>query len=109
MTQCAVWFMRYGSADYELCDDETEAASYAYHLAESGDGALLGVQFADGRTIAADHWEAPGRYAEEVKRAEAQRPTPPPPAMRKVRDPFSKQLTEVLARDPSWLGEQLGS
>lgn len=102
--ECAVWFMRHGSPDYELCDNEHDAAGFVYYMAESGSGVLSGIQFADGRIIKADDWDGPERYAEELDRDKAARPPSPPPETRTVHDPFSRQDAEVFTKDPSWVG-----
>jgi len=110
-SECAVWYMRHYSAYYELCEDEQQAVSYAYALVDAGEGAVLGVQFADGRLVERDEWQALADYQNErysawrdsVRAAEA---LPPPPPPRQVRDPFEGHEASVDAGDPDWLGAQ---
>lgn len=96
------------SVDYELCADEQEAVSYAYQLAESEQGAVSGVQFADGRLIERDEWQALHDYEEERYRAwrdSANRePSTPSPPTRRVRSPFGDQPVSAPADAPDWLG-----
>lgn len=103
--ECAVWYDGRGGIDYDLCDDETEAASVAAGLYESDDApTILGVQFADGRLVKADQWEAftQAKKAQAAMWAEAY--ARPRPAMRTVRDPFTGEAVDVEADEPGWLG-----
>lgn len=104
--QCAVWYMRYGSVGYELCDDEREAAGFAYELEDSGNGSVTGVQFADGRVVKRDDWQALASYEEELERSASERAAnaPPPPPTRNIRDPFYGQSVSADVDDPDWLG-----
>lgn len=108
--QCAVWYMHYGSARVVLFANEREAAGFAYELADSGSGAVTGVQFADGRLVKRDDWQALDDYEDEVLRSASARAAnaPPPPPTRKVRDPFDGQSVSVDADDPAWLGVRDG-
>jgi hypothetical protein len=103
--ECAVWYMRYGTAYYELWISEAQAVSYAYSLADSEEGAVLGVQFADGRLIKREDWQALAEHEQERMRAlYAQPSTPRPPPRRPTRDPFDGHQAHVDADDPGWLG-----
>lgn len=108
MTECAVWYMRYGGANYELCDSEEDAVRYAYALAESEEGSVMGVQFADGRLVERDQWQALTDYVEqrwrEWRDSESKRSAAPPPPSRRVRDPFDGQQVAADADVPDWLG-----
>jgi hypothetical protein len=107
---CAVWYYRHHVVYYEVCDDETKAVSYASYLNEHDEGAVAGVQFADGRFVERDGWTALDEYEREqterwraAAKAEAQNPTPP--RGRDVRLPWDTSDTAyVEAGDPAWLG-----
>ena len=104
---CALWYSSYHSPYYEICDDEREAAGRAWGIADSGTGAVLGVQFPDGRLIEADAWpllEQVTREYEEAGRGERQRPRGQPP-QRKIRDPFRHWELSVDASEPGWVGQ----
>jgi hypothetical protein len=108
---CAVWYYRHHVVYYELCGDEDEAVSYANSLSEHGEGATVGVQFADGRFVERDDWTALDDYEREQAarwRAEyeAERLNPPPPRLtRSVHPPWDTKDTAVVEPgDPAWLG-----
>jgi hypothetical protein len=106
--QCAVWYMRYGASSYELCDDEREAVRFAHALEEAEDGVTSGVQFADGRLIERDVWQALADYAEkryrEWRDAVSSEHVASPAPTRQAQDPFDGQSVSVDAGDPDWLG-----
>ena len=54
----AVWIMRYGSPDYELCETEEAAASFAAYAMDDGQCAVLGAQFPDGHAVRREDWDA---------------------------------------------------
>jgi hypothetical protein len=107
----ALWYMRYHSPGYWLCEDEEEAASMALGMEDAGNGVALGVQFPDGRTIARGDWpayaEAQRRQDEAERRAWAEQEAAPPRPMREIKDPFGGRALKVESDEPSWLG-QLG-
>ena len=104
----ALWWMRYNSPDYELYETEREAADFGSYLEDEGDGVVLGVQFADGRTIARAGWreyrEARARRRDEDARRRAQEATRAPVPMREARDPFTGTAVKIEVSEPSWLG-----
>lgn len=105
---CAVWYMRYFRPEYELCADEKEAAEYAVAVFDGGSGSILGVQFADGRTIPVNDWnffdETMKRLdAENEARIAAQKAVVPPPA-REALDPFNGEPLKIELDEPAWLG-----
>jgi hypothetical protein len=105
--RCAVWYMRHGSAHYELCRDEQQAVRYAYNLADSEERSVSGVQFSDGRLIECGDWQALADYGTERYNAwrDAMKKDPPPPAPnRTVKSPFGGQPASADADDPGWLG-----
>ena len=111
--KCAVWYHRYGSIYVELHDDEQSAARWAVDLAESEEGAVRGVQYADGRFVDRESWDA--HKQEEQRRwdqlseemAEEWRNPPPRPAKRPVQTPWDTTKTvEILASSPPWVGAQ---
>lgn len=98
--QCAVWYMRYGGAAYELCDDEQSAVQFAYALADQEEGAVSGVQFADGRLVERDDWQALSDYEDERYRAwrdsVANAPVVSTPSTRRAFDPFGGNLADAV-------------
>jgi hypothetical protein len=102
----AVWFLRYNRPDYDLMDDEDSAARLAVAIEEEGNGSILGVQFADGRTHKADQWralhDARRRSQEFWKERQANPPAPRP--TRKARDPFMGKDLDIEISEPGWLG-----
>ena len=103
---CALWYDRgYGRIDYDLEDGEAEAARWAVVLEDSDEpAAILGVQFADGRTIPATHWGALAEAREQARQEEANRPVPPPIPTHTMRDPFRGDEVEVEDESPAWVG-----
>ena len=114
----ALWYWQYGSLTYSLHADEEAAAWSALGLDESGEAAVAGVQFADGRVIerplgvvglGTDWWPAykaveDRRYEEFCKRQREYEQRPPRPT-RQIRDPFGlDQTVTVDANEPEWLG-----
>jgi hypothetical protein len=106
--RCAVWYMRYGASSYELCEDEREAIHFAYALEDAENGVVGGVQFADGRLIEREAWQALADYREqryrEWRATEASASSASPTPTRQARDPFGGQSVSVDAGDPGWLG-----
>lgn len=102
----ALWYSRYMSPGYELCDSEEEAAGLAWGMEDSGGAAVLGVQFSDGRTIERENWpvfEAVRERFEQAEREAQDKPRPPVP-VRKAVDPFRGRAIEIKASEPEWLG-----
>ena len=104
----ALWWVHYNSPDYELYETEQEAADYGTYLEDDGQGAVLGVQFADGRTIARRDWaayrEAKQRHRDEFARRAAERESAPPVPVRDAKDPFEGLPVKIEEGEPSWLG-----
>jgi hypothetical protein len=104
----ALWYSRYHSPGYALCDSEEEAAGLAWGMEDSGGAAVLGVQFADGRTIERESWPVFEVVRERYEQAEGEardKPRPPVP-VRKAVDPFCGRAIEIKASESSWLGKQ---
>jgi hypothetical protein len=101
--------MRYGSHQYELFDTEAEAARRAVGIGDSGEAAVIGIQFADGRLINRDDWQAykdadGEAYKAMIERSREER-RHPRRVTRKIRDPFSSVEVSVYADEaPEWLG-----
>ena len=103
---CAVWFIDdFGRTDYELFESSEVAARSA--VAYEYNGTVLGLQNADGSTVAADDWP---EFADEMRRwrdAEQGRHEnqPPPPRTRPARDPFRGNNVEIEEAEPGRLGQ----
>lgn len=100
---CAVWYMRYGSMKCYLADDEDRAASFGARLEDLEEGAVVGVQFQDGRLVQREEWPA----YQAARDRSIYPPLPdcaPPPPTRRVQDPFVGRVVEVDADSPQWLG-----
>lgn len=106
----ALWYSRYMSPGYELCDSEEEAAGLAWGMEDSGGAAVLGVQFSDGRTIERENWPALEAVQERFEQAEreARDKLRPPVPEREVLDPFRGRALKIRASEPEWLGRQPG-
>jgi hypothetical protein len=105
---CALWYERFGQTRYDLFDNEQGAAGYACYLTYEGQGAPIGVQFADGRTLRVVEWPAFAERSaawEESERAETARAVEPRPT-RAVQSPFSDVVVDVETGAPEWLGRQ---
>ena len=105
--ECAVWYWRHGCINYELCESEQAAAAWAYNLDDTEEGSVAGVQFADGRLIKRDDWQALRFYEAEQERARRVRPAVRvnPRASRMVLDPFTRERVVVDHDAPAWLGQ----
>ena len=105
----ALWYFRYGAPDYDLFDDEDAAADAAVSGEDYGQFSVSGVQFADGRLVRKEDWDA-YKQAEQQRDADYQRrraeaEVAPPVPQREIRDPFSGKTLETDADEPSWLGK----
>lgn len=56
--QCMLWYMRYHSPGYEMCDDERQAVNLAFGMTEMETANPIGVQYSDGRFVDRDDWAA---------------------------------------------------
>jgi hypothetical protein len=107
--KCALWYDScIGGVDYDLEDSETDAADYAVALENSDTPAdILGIQFPDGRTVAANQWaalvEARERATQRWRERMANPPAPTP--TRTVHDPFRGEQVEVETGEPDWIGQ----
>lgn len=104
---CAVWYWRYYNILVELCENEEEAASFAAHLDNSGNGSVQGIQYSNGEFLDRNQWEA---YREENKRVESSyRENTPTPmqATTTVNVPFgeTERVIKVYGNVPEWLGK----
>jgi hypothetical protein len=103
----AVWTVRYHIPYVEVFDNERDAADYAAAIADSGNAAVVGVQFPDGRTTPIHRWEA---YAEAEYRLsasqeeQAAQAAAHPPSKRRVQAPFGLGDAMVDPGDPDWVG-----
>jgi hypothetical protein len=104
--EVALWYWRYHSMDYSLWDDEEEAAGIAAAMEEDGGGVPAGIQFPDGRTVAANGWPALDAARARREQAWAERMARPekPRPKRKITAPFGGGQIEIDAREPGWLG-----
>jgi hypothetical protein len=105
---CAVWYWVHGGIYVELCDTEEEAVWFALSLADSGNGAVAGVQHKDGSYVDRDAWAA--IEEEDNRRMEAcleeLRTAPPQPQPTRVAPPFDAKgaTAPVHGLVPGWLG-----
>lgn len=105
----AVWMDHWHSPHVQVCDSEEKAADFAALVDDNGESTVVGVQFADGRTVPVEQWTA-FREAQERRRAawkarvEAEATNPPP--VRVVVAPFGLGSVELDPDEPDWLGEQ---
>jgi len=111
-TGCVLWVIRNGHADYELCDDEAEAANMAaFYECGGSDNVydVLGVQFRDGRTVIAATWPAMADAVRAQRAADQERRDNPPPPLptKKIRDPFTAELIDADTDAPAWVGAPL--
>lgn len=108
MSDCALWYMRYYHAYYDLCASEEEAATDGVAMEDAEAGVVLGVQFPDGRIVKRGDWEAfheaRRRWDESWRAAEEQRKATPPPPSRKIKDPFEGREVSAPLDAPGWLG-----
>lgn len=106
---CALWYMRYGAPNYEIFDDEHEAAERALSFDETDEGSALGVQYEDGSTLDWDDWnaltEARKHREDEIQRRRAEAAASLEPVTRQIRDPFTGYLLRIDDREPDWLGD----
>lgn len=104
----ALWYARHHSPGYGLCDSEEEAAELGAGMADSGGASVLGVQFADGRTIERDSWPAFEAAQERFRQAEQEARDKPRPAVpeREALDPFGGRMLRIRVSEPAWLGRQ---
>ncbi len=105
MTKCALWYWRYHSPSYELCEDEAEAASMAVSIEDADDGSVVGVQFPDGRIVKVGDWDAYRAEEERRSREWRSRSAVPPTPTRTIREPFTGQTLTVDTDEPPWLGQ----
>lgn len=106
---CAVWYWCYKSVYYELFETEQDAATYAWALEDSGNGAVAGIQFSDGMYIDRDNW---AEYAAEGVRQDArwkqqheEQKVQPKPELRRINTPVEDGgIISVPVTEPAWLG-----
>ena len=106
MSEVALWYWRHGSIDYDLCDNEEDAASMAVHMGDYGEASVEGVQFPDGRVVKIAKWPA---FAEAVRQqrqreAEQRAAAAVPRPQRTITAPFGGRKIEIDADEPDWLG-----
>jgi hypothetical protein len=102
-SEVALWYKRYRIMDYSLWDSEEEAAGIAAAMAADGQAVPKGIQFPDGRTIAAEDWPAYEAARERRERYEAEY-VPEVRPQRKITAPFGGGTISIDAREPEWLG-----
>jgi hypothetical protein len=90
--------------DYSLWDSEEEAAGIAAAMEADGGGDTAGIQFPDGRTVAAGDWPALAEARTRRGRAEDEYLRREPPPQRKITAPFGGGTISIDAREPEWLG-----
>jgi len=103
--QVAAWRLHLGVADYDLEDDEAAAAHTAALAAVYSDDTVLGAQFADGRIIPAEQWDAYQQELTAVRERRAERSTAPPLPTRDIRDPFTRRYMRIEETEPAWVGQ----
>ena len=104
---CALWYWRHNTITYDVFDTEAEAASMAVYFKDDAQGVPIGVQFANGRTIRYQDWDAyraARQQADEDCRQRLANPAEPRPT-RTVLDPFEGKEVTIEADEPSWLGK----
>lgn len=107
---CAVWYLDdHGQINYDVFPDEPDAANCA--VGYDGDGSVLGLQWADGTTVARRDWTAfADAKRREAEQWEERRNNPPEPTpTRRTYDPFKGIAIDVETSEPEWLGERRGS
>lgn len=100
-SQCALWFMRWGNPEVEICRDENEAVVIAMELEDDNDGIPSGIQYADGRCVRIEDVEA---YQDQHREVD-QRQEAAELEMETVTDPFSGRPAPVAEKVPAWLLE----
>lgn len=109
-TRIALWTMVYNVIHVEMWDTEKQAAEVAVDMWLEGSGVVLGVQFADGRTVALSDWFL---FKEELDRTEKALQeslrahlASPKPEVRSVKCPFVTNRSAMTTDDiPDWVGE----
>jgi hypothetical protein len=108
--ECALWYWYHGSIQYELCDDEEEAARSAVWMTNDESGSPAGVQRSDGTYTPREEWEAykieDQRQWDSMMKRVREDQANPKPATRTIYPPFSDQRVTVLADAPGWLGRR---
>lgn len=103
----AVWMDHWHSPQVEVCDSEEKAANFAVGVEDNGELTVVGIQFADGRTVPVEQWAA-FREARERRRAlwkaHVEAEAANPPRVREVVAPFGLGTVEVDPDEPDWLG-----
>ena len=74
------------------------------HGADNGGASPAGVQFLDGRVIAAEDWQALAEARERLWRAQSEPVRGSPRPQRKITAPFGGGTIEIDANEPAWLG-----
>lgn len=104
-----LWVSAIGGIDFELCDDEDEAAELAVFYEDCGSDTVYkvhGVQFPDGRVVPLGLWDAfaaaliAQREKEKARRAE---PTPVRPT-KQIVCPFTGEQATTDLDTPDWIG-----
>lgn len=103
---CAVWFWRNFIMEYEIFDHEIDAARYAVALLENEEGAPVGLQYSDGRTVKVENWRAYEEAEKVYNAARNSRPPMAPPSTRIILNPFDGSPKRVDAGQPKWLGKE---
>lgn len=103
MTGCALWYRNYGTLRYDLYGSEEEAAASAVYMMDTGNCAVTGVSFPDGRAVKREDWQAYADAEERIFAAEAAAPPYEPPPSKTISSPFGE--ARVPPDAPAWLGE----
>lgn len=111
---CAVWYWSHHSIHAAMFEEEEKAVRFTFSLEDNDEGAVSGVQFADGSFVGRHSWPAAlkeerrrhERWNEEIRR-ERENPSPKPVTY-SVSPPFACQgrTATVQGTVPSWLGAQ---
>lgn len=109
-----LWTSTGHGVDFELCDDEAEAADLGAFLESGGSDdvyEVLGVQFSSGRVVPAKLWLAltEAIRARKAKEQERRDNPPPPIPTKKITCPFTGRPVKAEIDTPDWIGQPYDS
>lgn len=107
----AVWVMQMRVPDVILTDSEEDAISWIRGIEQTGNAAVSGVQFEDGRTIRESEFETEWKaYIESLNTGLPEAVSFPVKVTREVIDPFSwsvsnPRMAKIDVDLPAWVGK----